>query len=70
VWRASNRREPAAVLDSQPAIASRRVATVHAGNERARRFYAAGGWQPDGAVRDEEAFGHVVQEIRYRISLR
>jgi ribosomal protein S18 acetylase RimI-like enzyme len=43
---------------------------VHADNQRARRFYEAGGWRPDGAERDEEAFGHVVKELRHRISLR
>jgi ribosomal protein S18 acetylase RimI-like enzyme len=42
---------------------------VHADNQRARRFYEAGGWRPDGAERDEEAFGHVVKELRHRISL-
>ena len=42
---------------------------VHADNRRARRFYEAAGWRPDGAERDEEAFGHVVKELRHRISL-
>lgn len=40
---------------------------MHADNERARRFYAAAGWRPDGAESDEEAFGQVVKEFRYRI---
>jgi ribosomal protein S18 acetylase RimI-like enzyme len=43
---------------------------VHTNNRRARRFYEAGGWRPDGAERDEEAFGHVVKELRHRTSLR
>ncbi len=42
---------------------------VHAENRRARRFYQAAGWRADGAERDEEAFGHVVKELRHRISL-
>jgi GNAT superfamily N-acetyltransferase len=35
-------------------------------NERARRFYAAAGWTPDGAVRTEEARGATLNEVRYR----
>jgi GNAT superfamily N-acetyltransferase len=46
------------------------VLWVHADNGRARRFYDAAGWRPDGAERDEEAFGEVVKELRYRIELR
>jgi GNAT superfamily N-acetyltransferase len=42
---------------------------VHAENGRARRFYEAAGWRPDGAERDEEAFGEIVKELRYRIEL-
>jgi GNAT superfamily N-acetyltransferase len=42
---------------------------VHADNLRARRFYEAGGWRPDGSERDEEAFGQLVKELRYRISM-
>ena len=42
---------------------------VHADNRRARRFYEAAGWRPDGAERDAEAFGHVVKELRHRIRL-
>lgn len=43
---------------------------VHAGNRRARRFYEAAGWGADGAERDEEAFGDVVRELRYRLAMR
>jgi hypothetical protein len=43
---------------------------VHADNRRARHFYEAGGWRPDGVERDEEAFGHVVKELRHSISMR
>jgi GNAT superfamily N-acetyltransferase len=39
---------------------------VLVGNERARRFYEAGGWRADGAVKDEESFGVQVSELRYR----
>ena len=42
---------------------------VHADNRRARHFYEALGWRPDGAERDEEAFGQVVKELRHRIAL-
>ena len=48
---------------------SRAILWVHADNPRARRFYEAGGWRPDGAERDEEAFGQVVKELRYRLTL-
>jgi GNAT superfamily N-acetyltransferase len=43
---------------------------VHAENPRARRFYEAGGWRPDGGEKDAEAFGIPVTEVRYRIRLR
>jgi RimJ/RimL family protein N-acetyltransferase len=46
------------------------IVWVHADNRRARHFYEAGGWRPDGVERDEEAFGHVVKELRHRISMR
>jgi ribosomal protein S18 acetylase RimI-like enzyme len=46
------------------------IVWVHADNRRARHFYEAGGWRPDGVERDEEAFGHVVKELRHRISIR
>ncbi len=35
-------------------------------NERARRFYEAGGWRADGAAQQEESFGVQVSELRYR----
>ena len=43
---------------------------VHAGNRRARRFYEAGGWRHDGAAKDQEALGHLVRLLCYRICLR
>ncbi|HEX4324807.1 MAG TPA: GNAT family N-acetyltransferase [Gaiellaceae bacterium] len=48
---------------------SQAILWVHADNGRARRFYEAAGLRPDGAERDEEAFGEVVKELRYRIDL-
>lgn len=40
------------------------------GNERARRFYAAGGWTSDGTVKQDAIRGSVVHEVRYRLTLR
>jgi GNAT superfamily N-acetyltransferase len=38
-------------------------------NPRARRFYEAAGWSTDGAERRIEAFGFVLDEVRYTKSL-
>ncbi len=38
-------------------------------NARARRFYAAAGFHPDGAVKDDDSRGFVLCEIRYRTVL-
>ena len=36
-------------------------------NQRARRFYEAGGWQPDGAAKQEPSpGGFLLSEVRYR----
>jgi GNAT superfamily N-acetyltransferase len=35
-------------------------------NDRARRFYAAAGWEPDGARKQEAWFGVAADEVRYR----
>jgi GNAT superfamily N-acetyltransferase len=35
-------------------------------NARARRFYEAGGWSADGAVKDDDRPGLVLNEVRYR----
>lgn len=35
-------------------------------NERARRFYQACGWFPDGAVKRDESRGFPLTEVRYR----
>ena len=38
-------------------------------NERARRFYAAADWHPDGATRTEERPGGTLHEVRYARNL-
>jgi GNAT superfamily N-acetyltransferase len=38
-------------------------------NDRARRFYEAAGWQPDGAVKTDAARGFPLAEVRYRHAL-
>jgi ribosomal protein S18 acetylase RimI-like enzyme len=38
-------------------------------NQRARQFYEAAGWAPDGVERTTEVLGVVVQEIRYNRTL-
>jgi GNAT superfamily N-acetyltransferase len=35
-------------------------------NDRARRFYEAGGWRPDGARQEVERLGASPPEVRYR----
>jgi RimJ/RimL family protein N-acetyltransferase len=35
-------------------------------NERARRLYESEGWSDDDLRRDDEAFGVVVSQMRYR----
>lgn len=38
-------------------------------NTRARRFYEAAGWVPDGATKIEERPGALLREVRYHVSL-
>lgn len=38
---------------------------VFAANERARAFYTAHGWAPDGTTHDDEIMGAVIPELRY-----
>ncbi|HEY0935181.1 MAG TPA: GNAT family N-acetyltransferase [Trebonia sp.] len=38
-------------------------------NVRARRFYEAGGWTADGAVKQDETRGFPVSQVRYRKAL-
>ncbi|WP_433202639.1 N-acetyltransferase family protein [Dactylosporangium sp. CS-047395] len=42
---------------------------VLATNERARRFYTAAGWHPDGTVQVEDFDGVPLEELRYRRTL-
>jgi len=39
-------------------------------NVRARRFYEASGWSPDGALKRDESRGFPITQVRYRRSLR
>lgn len=39
---------------------------VLATNDRARRFYSAGGWRPDGARKQEDRGAVTLDEVRYR----
>lgn len=43
---------------------------VLANNQRARTFYEAAGWTPDGAHRTEERPGILLDEVRYHLTLR
>lgn len=43
---------------------------VVADNPRARRFYEAAGWSPDGARKEESVLGVRIAEVRYAIALR
>jgi len=43
----------------------RAVLWVLEANDRARRFYDRGGWQPDGATRVEAVNGQPVPQLRY-----
>jgi ribosomal protein S18 acetylase RimI-like enzyme len=47
----------------------RAVLWVLEGNERARRFYAWGGWAPDGVTRDAPMGGEQARQLRYSRSL-
>jgi hypothetical protein len=39
-------------------------------NVRARRFYEAAGWRPDGAAKIDDSRGFPLEEVRYRHDLR
>jgi Tfp pilus assembly protein PilP len=39
---------------------------VLASNERARAFYGARGWRPDGGTKTEPREGFSLNEVRYR----
>jgi RimJ/RimL family protein N-acetyltransferase len=38
-------------------------------NARARRFYEAAGFRPDGAIKDDDRHGFALRELRYRREL-
>jgi len=42
---------------------------VFTANERARRFYEAAGWQPDGTAQMLDFDGTAIEEIRYGVDL-
>ena len=42
---------------------------VLATNARARRFYDAAGWSPDGGEKVDQSLGFPLAEVRYRRSL-
>ncbi|MFI5908261.1 GNAT family N-acetyltransferase [Dactylosporangium sp. NPDC051541] len=65
------RRLMAAALDRLRAAGDTEATLwVLATNDRARRFYEAAGWHPDGTTSIEEYGGVPVEELRYRRPLR
>jgi N-acetylglutamate synthase-like GNAT family acetyltransferase len=67
-WRSGDGRTLLEAAEAELAALGYGVAQlwVLPGNQRARHFYEAAGWAPDGAERTIEVLGVVVQEIRYR----
>jgi GNAT superfamily N-acetyltransferase len=62
----------ALIAEGQRRLAERNTEAtlwVLAGNARARRFYAANGWRPDGGERRDRVWGIAADEVRYRRSL-
>jgi GNAT superfamily N-acetyltransferase len=55
------------MLDALPHLGQRAVLWVLAGNERARRFYEAGGWAFDGTTRDIPMGGEMTHQLRYSL---
>jgi GNAT superfamily N-acetyltransferase len=53
------------MVDALAHLGDRAVLWVLEGNERARRFYARGGWAPDGTRRVEQWGGVPVVQLRY-----
>ena len=59
----------ALIAETERRIAPRHTVAalwVLAGNTRARRFYEAAGWQPDGSERRDRVWGAVLDEVGYR----
>ncbi len=71
VWGQGLGRELMAAALSHLTAAGSTSATlwVLATNDRARRFYEAGGWERDGVERTERIGGALVAEVRYRREL-
>ncbi len=71
VWGRGIGRELMAAALSQLAQAGFEQVTLWVldSNARARRFYEAAGFNPDGAVKDDDRRGFVLTEVRYRRSL-
>jgi GNAT superfamily N-acetyltransferase len=56
------------MVDALAHLGERAVLWVLAGNDRARRFYARGGWTFDGTTRVEDWGGVPVSQLRYEWS--
>jgi GNAT superfamily N-acetyltransferase len=62
----------ALIVDAERRLAQHHGAAtlwVLTANARARRFYEAAGWQPDGTARRDRDFGAVLDEVGYRKTL-
>ena len=57
----------AAVNEMAAAGNSAAVLWVLDSNDRARRFYEAAGWQPDGEVKTDHRAGGSLEEVRYAL---
>ena len=71
VWGTGAGRELMAAAVAGLRAAGFRSATlwVLGSNDRARRFYAAAGWSPDGVTKDDVLRGVHVHEVRYHRTL-
>jgi ribosomal protein S18 acetylase RimI-like enzyme len=58
-----------ALEDLRQQAFTRATLWVLEGNARARAFYEAGGWQPDGKIKSERAGEGVRREVRYALGL-
>lgn len=70
-WGKGHGRALMAAALAQLALAGYQQATLWVldSNARARRFYEAAGFRPDGAVKDDESRGFRLTEVRYRRAL-
>lgn len=68
VWGTGTGRELITAALDALAEAGYRQATLWVldSNERARRFYQAGGWRLDGAIKTDDRHGFPLTELRYR----